>query len=149
MKLNTKQFIKKKLREIRKEVGAKRALVATSGGVDSMTCALLAHKALGRRATILFIDDGLMRADDEVKAKNALKPFGIRLKTLNAQRDFFKALKSKDDPEVKRKAFRKTVRDGFLGCLIVGDWIIALSNQLCSPPLFELAILSSFRVKIP
>jgi len=107
MKLKVKPFIRRKIREIQKEVGDKRALVATSGGVDSMTCALLAHKALGRRATILFIDDGLMRENDEAKARGALKPFGINLKTFNAQRDFFKALKGKDGPEEKRKAFRR------------------------------------------
>ena len=107
MKLKTKQFINKKLEEIRKEVGNKKALVATSGGVDSMTCALLAHKAIGKRADILFIEDGLMRENDESKTRKALKPFGINLKTFNAQKDFFRALKGKDDPEEKRKAFRQ------------------------------------------
>ena len=107
MKIDPKTFINQKIKEIKEEVGSKRTLVATSGGIDSMTCAVLAHKALGSRATILFIDDGLMREDDEFRARNALKPFGIRLKTLNAQSAFFKALKGKDDPEEKRKAFRK------------------------------------------
>jgi GMP synthase (glutamine-hydrolysing) len=107
MKLKPKQFIRKKIKEIKKEVGNKRALVATSGGVDSMTCAALAHKALGKRATILFIDDGLMRENDERKARRELKPLGIKLNTLDARRDFFRALKGKDDPEIKRKAFRQ------------------------------------------
>jgi len=107
MKLKVKQFINKKIREIKREVGDRRALVATSGGVDSMTCAALSHKALGEKATILFIDDGLMRENDESKARRELKPLGIRLKTLRAQRDFFKALRCKDNPEDKRKAFRQ------------------------------------------
>ena len=107
MKLKVKQFINRKVKEIRKEVGNRRALVATSGGVDSMTCAALACQALGRRATVLFIDDGLMRKNDERKARGELKSLGIRLKTLNAQKSFFKALKCKGDPEVKRKAFRQ------------------------------------------
>jgi len=107
MKLKPKQFIRKKLAEIKKEVGNRRTLVATSGGVDSMTCAALAHRALGRRATILFIDDGLMRENDERKARRELKSLGINLKTMDAQRDFFKALKGKEDPEKKRKAFRE------------------------------------------
>ncbi len=107
MKLKVKQFIRQKIKEIRKEVGNRSALVATSGGVDSMTCAALAYKALGRKATILFIDDGLMRANDEVKARRELKSLGIKLHTLNAQKGFFRALKRKDDPETKRKAFRQ------------------------------------------
>jgi GMP synthase (glutamine-hydrolysing) len=107
MKLKPNQFIRKKLAEIQKEVGNRRTLVATSGGVDSMTCAALAHKALGSRAVILFIDDGLMRENDERKARRELKTLGINLKTMDAQRDFFKALKGKEDPEKKRKAFRQ------------------------------------------
>ena len=65
MKFEAKRFINEKLGEIKKEVGDRGALVATSGGVDSMTCALLAHKALGEKAIILFIDDGLMRDSDK------------------------------------------------------------------------------------
>lgn len=107
MKLEVKQFIRQKLEEIRKEVGDKGVLVATSGGVDSMTCAALTHKALDKKVTILFIDDGLMRENDETKARKELQPLGIKLKTLNAQRDFFHALKGKSDPEQKRKAFRR------------------------------------------
>ena len=37
MELKVKPFISQKIKEIRKEVGNKRTLVATSGGVDSMT----------------------------------------------------------------------------------------------------------------
>jgi len=128
MKLKPKQFIRKKLAEIKKEVGNRRTLVATSGGVDSMTCAALTHKALGSRAVILFIDDGLMRENDERKARRELKSLGINLKTMDAQRDFFKALKSKEDPEKKRKAFRqefyqtlgRAVRKNKAGSLIQG-----------------------------
>ena len=107
MSFKVKRFIKQKIEEIREEAGDRKSLVATSGGVDSMTCALLAHKALGERVVILFIDDGLMRQDDEIRAREALKSFGIKLKTFNAQREFFKALKNKVDPEQKRKSFRR------------------------------------------
>ena len=107
MKIQARRFIKEKLEEIKKDVGDSGALVATSGGVDSMTCALLAHKALGKRAVILFIDDGLMRDSDEKRVRQELKPFGIKVKTLNAQKEFFKELKGKEDPEEKRKAFRQ------------------------------------------
>ncbi len=105
--LNAKQFIREKIKEIRKEVGGKGVLVATSGGVDSMTCAALAHKALGKKAIILFIDDGLMRNSDKPRVIKELGRLGIKANVLNAQKDFFKALKGKEDPEEKRKAFRQ------------------------------------------
>lgn len=107
MRFETKRFIREKLEEIRKQVGDSGALVATSGGVDSMTCALLAHKALGEKAIILFIDDGLMRDSDKKRVVEELAPFGINVKVLSAKKFFFEALKGKDDPEVKRKAFRQ------------------------------------------
>ncbi|MFH1577965.1 MAG: ATP-binding protein [Candidatus Omnitrophota bacterium] len=106
MRFEVTSFIKDKLEEIKKDVGSKGALVATSGGVDSMVCALLSHKALGKKAVILFIDDGLMRTSDEKRVRTELKPFGINVKTLKVEKDFFRALKGKDDPEEKRKAFR-------------------------------------------
>ncbi|MBU1871388.1 MAG: ExsB family transcriptional regulator, partial [Candidatus Omnitrophica bacterium] len=114
--------------EIRKEAGNKGALVATSGGVDSMVCAVLAHKALGRKAVILFIDDGLMRISDEKRVRGELKPFGIKVNIVRVADDFFKALKGKVDPEEKRKAFRnlfyrtlgKAVRKSRVECLIQG-----------------------------
>ncbi len=56
MAFEAKSFVRKKLAEIKKQVGTKGAVVATSGGVDSMTCAVLAHRALGKKAVILFID---------------------------------------------------------------------------------------------
>ncbi|MEA3328803.1 MAG: ATP-binding protein [Candidatus Omnitrophota bacterium] len=128
MRFETKRFIKEKLKEIKQEIGENGVLVATSGGVDSMVCALLAHKALGKKAIILFIDDGLMRISDEKRVRSELKPFGINVKILNAEKDFFKALKEKDDPEEKRKAFRqvfyktlgKTVKQNKVKSLIQG-----------------------------
>lgn len=106
MRFEAKRFIKQKLKEIKKEVGGNGALVATSGGVDSMTCALLAHKALGKKAGVIFIDNGLMRDSDKKRIRQ-LKSFGIDVKILNARKDFFRALKDKRDPEKKRKAFRQ------------------------------------------
>ena len=108
MKLQAKRFIKSKLKEIKREVGTRGVLVATSGGIDSMVCALLAHKALGRKAIALFIDTGLMRDSDKKRVKDELRPFGVNMKFLNVQKDFFKSLKGKEDPEQKRKAFRQT-----------------------------------------
>lgn len=128
MHFDARRFVVQKLKEIKREVGDRGALVATSGGVDSMVCASLAHKALGRKAVLIFIDDGLMRISDEKRVKTELRPFGINVKVINAKNDFFKALKGKEDPEEKRKAFRqlfyktlgKAVKQNKVDCLIQG-----------------------------
>jgi len=108
MPFEPKRFMREKMREIIRQVADGGALVATSGGVDSMTCALLAHRALKKKVVILFIDDGLMRAEDKDRVKKELSHFGVRLRVLNAQAEFFRALRGKTDPEKKRKAFRET-----------------------------------------
>ncbi len=101
-----KEFIDDKVREIKEAVGSHKAIVALSGGVDSSTCALLAHRAIGNMLKAIFIEDGLMR---EGEAKRVLKTFsnlGIKVEVIEAQDEFFETLKGKFDPEEKRKAFR-------------------------------------------
>jgi len=101
-----KKFIEEKISEIKKIVRDKNAVVATSGGVDSVTCAFLAHKALGEKLTVVFIDDGLMREEEPTKVSEELRNLGIKVKLIDARDEFFKALRGIDDPEEKRKKFR-------------------------------------------
>ena len=44
---NPKEFVEKQVGEVRKVIGKKRVLIAVSGGVDSSTCAVLVHRAIG------------------------------------------------------------------------------------------------------
>ncbi|MEO0095622.1 MAG: glutamine-hydrolyzing GMP synthase [candidate division WOR-3 bacterium] len=108
MTFDTKKFIRKQIKEIKEQVGKGIALCATSGGVDSMVCAALAHRALGNRLIALFIDDGLMRENEPEQVTAVLKKIGIKTVVINAAKDFFKALEGKEDPEEMRKAFRDT-----------------------------------------
>ncbi len=108
MTLQPEIFLKEQIRYIRKKVGKGTALCATSGGVDSMVCAALAHRALKNRLIALFVDDGLMRENEAKQVTVVLKKLGIRTGVVNAAGDFFRALKGKTDPEDMRKAFRDT-----------------------------------------
>ncbi len=108
MTLKPETFLNEQIQYIRDRVGNGIALCATSGGVDSMVCAVLAHRALKNRLIALFIDDGLMREGEAKQVTKILKSLGIRTKVVNAAGDFFKALKGKTDPEDMRKAFRDT-----------------------------------------
>lgn len=106
MAFNASGFITTKVKEIRSRVGNSTAICATSGGVDSMVCAFLAHRALGRKLIAVFIDDGLMREGEPQTVTAILRKHGIRTVVIRAASDFFKALKGKEDPEDMRKAFR-------------------------------------------
>ncbi len=102
----TRQFIKEQVKYLRKTIGKDTAVCATSGGVDSMVCATLGHRALGKRLIALFIDDGLMRKNEATQVTTILKQKGIRTVVIHAADDFFRALKGKTDPEDMRRAFR-------------------------------------------
>ncbi len=106
--MNEKRFIEEKIKEIREAVGAGRAISALSGGVDSSTCTVLAHKAVGARLKAVFIDDGLMREREAEDVAEIFSNLGIKIDIVDAQEEFFQALKGKPDPEEKRKAFRDT-----------------------------------------
>jgi GMP synthase (glutamine-hydrolysing) len=108
MNTNASTFIKKATTAIKREVGSGTALCATSGGVDSMVCAFLAYRALGKNLIALFIDDGLMREQEPAAVTRLLKKHGIRTVVVRGAQDFFRALKGKEDPELMRKAFRDT-----------------------------------------
>ncbi len=108
MAFDPRKFIRQKLISIRSKVGNRTALCATSGGVDSMVCAFLAHQAIGRRLIALFIDDGLMRENEPEMVAGILSRHGIRTIVVESADRFFRALKGKIDPEDMRKAFRDT-----------------------------------------
>lgn len=107
MNFNPKKFISQAIKEIKEQVGNKRALAALSGGVDSTTCAILAHRALGKNLVAVFLDDGLMRDRDEKEILTIGQKMEIPIKVVRVAERFFAALKGKVDPEEKRKAFRQ------------------------------------------
>jgi len=98
------EFIKEKVEEIRETVGDGRAIIALSGGVDSSTAAILAHRAIGDRLHAVFVNTGFMRkGEPEFVVKTFRDGFGLNLHYIDAGEHFFNALKGVTDPEEKRK----------------------------------------------
>jgi GMP synthase (glutamine-hydrolysing) len=98
--------IEQRINEIKETVGSERAISALSGGVDSSACTVLAHRAIGSNLKVVFIDDGLMREKEPEQVREVFRDLGIEVDIIDAQDEFFQALKGKIDPEEKRKAFR-------------------------------------------
>jgi len=117
-KLKPSKFIKEKIEEIKDIVGDEKAIVALSGGVDSSTTTVLAHRALGKNLKVFFIDNGLMREQEPYQVFSTFKKLGIKVKIVKAQKEFLKALKGKIDPEEKRKAITQTFYKNVLAQLI-------------------------------
>ncbi|MBN1871334.1 MAG: ExsB family transcriptional regulator [Candidatus Omnitrophica bacterium] len=116
--LNTKEFIKKKVEEIADTVGDGEAINALSGGVDSSAVTILGHKALGKRLKTYFINNGLMRKDEPEKIVSLFKKLGVSVEIIDAQENFFKALKGITDPEQKREAITQTFYKDVFGGIV-------------------------------
>lgn len=102
------KFIEKQVDEVKETIGDEKAVIATSGGVDSTVCAVLTYRAIGDQAVIVFIDDGLMREGEAEQVTNFFKALNMNTRLVDAATEFFDALKGITEPEEKRKAFRNT-----------------------------------------
>ncbi|MGQ9722448.1 MAG: GMP synthase (glutamine-hydrolyzing) [Candidatus Jordarchaeum sp.] len=104
---DAKQFIEEQVERIRQEVGAEKAMVAASGGVDSSVTTVLGFKALKDKLTVVFLDNGLMREGEPEAVVKVFKDMGIKTKLYDVKKNFFQAMNNLTDPEEKRKAFRQ------------------------------------------
>jgi GMP synthase (glutamine-hydrolysing) len=89
--------------KIKEAVGANRAIIALSGGVDSSVAAAIAGIALGEKLVAVHVDHGLMRMNESQEAESAFTDRGLELVIVNAQDRFLSRLKGVTDPEEKRK----------------------------------------------
>ena len=96
-------LIDEKIKEIRKEVGDGRAIIALSGGIDSSASTLIAAKALGEKLTAIFVDHGFMREGEPEFVKETFEKLGVKVIVVDARERFFKKMRGVVDPEEKRK----------------------------------------------
>ncbi|MBM3213068.1 ExsB family transcriptional regulator [Candidatus Poribacteria bacterium] len=116
--LKPKEFIDQKIKEISSIVGDGLAINALSGGVDSSAVTMLGHKALGNRLKTYFIENGLMRQDEPQKIAALFDELGVKVEIIDAQNEFFEALKGLTDPEEKREAITQTFYKKVFGRLV-------------------------------
>ena len=95
-------FARDEIEKIRSKVGTDHVIVGVSGGVDSVTTSVLLHKAIGNQLHAIFVDHGLLRANEREEVETALKNIGLDLIVIDAQKQFLEGLKGITDPEEKR-----------------------------------------------
>jgi GMP synthase (glutamine-hydrolysing) len=97
-------FRRRKVDEIRQQVGDKKAIVAVSGGVDSTVAALLVAEAIGDQLTAIFVDNGVLRKHESLQVGARLSDrLGLHFVQVDARQRFYDRLATIEDPEIKRK----------------------------------------------
>jgi GMP synthase (glutamine-hydrolysing) len=100
------QFIREEVEKIRSLIGETDNVVCgLSGGVDSTVAGVLVHEAIGERQTCIFVNNGLLRADEYEETLRLYKEkLHLNVRGVDASREFYEVLKDVADPEQKRKA---------------------------------------------
>tara|TARA_B110001452_G_scaffold204793_1_gene174787 strand:+ start:309 stop:1874 length:1566 start_codon:yes stop_codon:yes gene_type:complete len=92
------------IKEIKSQVGKNKVICGLSGGVDSSVVAQLLSKAIGKNLTCIFVNNGLLRKNEELQVINTFKKkLKINLIYVNAEKEFLSKLINVTDPEKKRK----------------------------------------------
>ena len=109
-----KSFIIQSIEEIRNQVGKEKVILGLSGGVDSSVAAVLLHKAIGKQLTCVFVDNGVLRANEAERVIEMFKKhLQINLRFARSGNIFLKKLKGVTDPERKRKIIGRTFIEVF------------------------------------
>jgi GMP synthase (glutamine-hydrolysing) len=95
-------FVEKTVKELSKIDG--NVLCGVSGGIDSTVAALLIHRAIGDRLKCIFVDNGLLRLNEESEIEKMFaENFAVNFTAINAKKQFLDKLRGVSDPEQKRK----------------------------------------------
>ncbi|NSW75875.1 MAG: glutamine-hydrolyzing GMP synthase [Candidatus Atribacteria bacterium] len=98
-------IIKQQIQWIRSEVESGEAVCALSGGVDSVTAAVLTYRAIGNRLNCIFVNNGLLRKGESEQVLSNMRALlgKERIIYVDARERFLKELRGVLDPEEKRK----------------------------------------------
>lgn len=128
------RFVEEQVEAVSNQIKGK-AIIACSGGVDSMVAAVIASKAIGDRLLAVYVDTGMMRKGETDEVRGMLEDMGVNYRIIDASEEYFEALKGVTDPEAKRKiigekfirVFEREAKDFGAEYLVQGtiapDWI--------------------------
>ena len=96
-------FIDSTVAELRAKIGDDKVILGLSGGVDSTVAAVLLHKAIGPNLHCIFVNNGLLRANEFEDVLAQYQGMGLNVRGVDASERFYADLKGVTDPEQKRK----------------------------------------------
>jgi GMP synthase (glutamine-hydrolysing) len=129
------RVLEEEIAEIRRRVGeTAHVICALSGGVDSAVAASLVHRAIGDRLHCVFVDNGLLRHDEQARVMTMFREtLQLPVKCVDASERFLTKLAGVSDPERKRK--------------IIGAEFIAIFDEEAHALEAELGHLPEFLVQ--
>lgn len=92
---------------LRRKVGSKRVMLALSGGVDSSVATSLLARAVGPQLTCIFVDHGMLRANEGDQVEAIFSQKDIHFIRINAKDVFLSRLQGVTDPALKRQIINK------------------------------------------
>lgn len=96
-------FIDTTVTELKSKLGDDKVILGLSGGVDSTVAAVLLHRAIGRNLHCIFVNNGLLRANEFEDVLAQYQGMGLNVRGVDASERFYADLKGVTDPEQKRK----------------------------------------------
>jgi len=102
-------YVEQEIAKIKEQIGGKKAICGLSGGVDSTVSAVMAHRAVGRQLTCVFVDHGLMRKNEPDEVEQVCREkFDMNFVRVDARDEFLGKLAGVVDPEEKRRIIGET-----------------------------------------
>ena len=98
---NMENFVTKTIKKI--STINENVMCGVSGGIDSTVTALLIHKSIGDRLKCIFVNNGLLRFEEEKIIREIFSKIGIKIIVIDAKKQFLTRLKKIYEPEKKRK----------------------------------------------
>jgi len=91
------------IKDVKSNVGNGVAIAGVSGGTDSTILAVLMQKALGNNFKAIFVNNGLLRKNEDKEVVKNLEELGINFTYVDASGRFLEKLKGVTNPDKKRK----------------------------------------------
>ncbi|UCC18573.1 MAG: glutamine-hydrolyzing GMP synthase [Promethearchaeota archaeon] len=104
------------IEEIRNQIGPNnKVILGLSGGVDSSVTAALLHKAIGNRLHCIFVNNGVLRKNEEIEVQETFRE-NLKFENfhyVDAEDLFLQRLANVEDPEEKRRIIGHTFIEVF------------------------------------
>ncbi len=142
-------LISQRIEEIKEKVKKDKVLLGLSGGVDSSVTAALLHKAIGKKLTCVFVDNGLLRKNESMEVMQTFKD-NLDLNVIKSDSSdiFLRHLENVDDPEQKRKIIGRTFIDIFDAEAIKLKDIKFLAQGTIYPDVIESSVSESKEARV-